>query len=78
MSQQPSAQEQLDLLEFKKKRAEIQDNAFNAINDILRCNEEQLKHRGYKEHGQAVIGTFKYYEQQIQTLLKAFLKKYPD
>ena len=78
MSQHPSEQEQKDLLAFKAKRAEIQNSGFEAIRDILRCNLEQLGHRGYKEHGQAVIGTYKYYQAQVDELLKSFLKKYPD
>jgi len=71
-------QEQKDLEELHKKSNELRMGAFESMKHCLRMSTEDIKHSGYKTKEDALIGRFKYYQSQIDTLNKEYFKKYPD
>ena len=73
-----SIQEQQDLEKFKAERAQIQDDTFRAMRDIIRSSETDLKTRGYKTREQGVISTYKFAQERIDKLFAEYLRKYPD
>ncbi len=71
-------QEEKDLAEMQKKCDKIRETAFWAMRDYLRMTPEELQNTGYATSEAAVVSYFKHAQAQIDKLVTAHLKKYPD
>jgi hypothetical protein len=69
-------EEDLNYLQTELNR--VARTCMSAARDILRRTTEELRAGGYKNHEQAVVGTFGFYQARMDQLQKDYLKKYPD
>lgn len=71
-------QEQADLAAMLAECNRIRKNTFGAMRDYDRWTPEQVKTSGYKTKEDAMIEQFRYAQKQIDKLLAAHVRKYPD
>lgn len=78
MSQNPSRQEQDDLIKLHADRLKLQANFSDSIRMYLELDETGLKHSGHKTNEGAVFWAAKNHIKEMNKLVQNHIKKYPD
>lgn len=71
-------EEQKDLDKLKADQAHTREVAFMMFRDILRMDEAQLRIIGQKTIEGAIVSNVKSYLKDLDRLVQAHIKKYPD
>lgn len=71
-------QEKQDLETLHAEQNKIRERAFWSMRDALRYDATMLKVCGAKSNEECLMHRFKYALDELDRLLKAHLKKYPD
>jgi hypothetical protein len=70
-------EEQADLNNLQTELNRAARFCMNAVRDELQMTPDDLRASGYKSHEQAVIDTFRFYQDRMDKLTKNHLKRYP-
>lgn len=67
-----------DLGKMEKDTAQLKIGMFTSMHILSAMDEESLKASGHKDLPSALVYTFEHTREEINKLVRAYIKKWPD
>lgn len=78
MSQNPSSQEQEDLKVLQATMQKLKLDCYDGQLSLMRLTPDQLVHTGHKSVAEGLMYRVRSTQHEIDALIKAHLRRYPD